>query len=295
MLHLSAPISADNLEAVELFIAENELLHWMTYFDATTQTHRLSGYFSDSAQGLTEYADFHASFAALPSIPFAEMLEDRDWKESYKHHFQPLDFGGLHWVPEWERDRYSVPQGEAVVYLDPGMAFGTGGHETTRLCGRALLEITKIKAASIAREQVIDAGCGSGILALSAKKLGWQRVSGFDIDEESVRVARENAEFNGLQGEVAFSEADLASGLSEEKADLVLANIQSDILMRNAHLLVNAVAPSGALVLSGILAMEADQVAEVFTLKIYELWKHGQFHQMNEGEWACLWWVRPSA
>lgn len=295
MLHLSAPVPADQLEAIELFIAENELLHWMTYFDADARTHRLSGYFSDSAQGLSEYADFHGNFPVLPAVPNTENLEDRDWKESYKLHFHPIDFGGLHWVPEWERAQYAVPQGEAVVYLDPGMAFGTGGHETTRLCGKALLEFTKMKGSAIAEGRVVDAGCGSGILALSAKKLGWQHVSGFDIDEESVRVAIENAAFNGLQDEVAFTEADLASGLCDTSADLVLANIQSDILIRNVHTLVNAVAPTGALVLSGILSMEATQVAEAFTLKIHELWKHGQFHQTQEGEWSCLWWIRPNA
>lgn len=292
MLHLSAPVPTDCLESIELYVAENELLHWMTYFDALSQTHRLSGYFTDSAQGLTEYADFHESFPVLPPVPTAEMLEDRDWKESYKHHFQPLDFGGLHWVPEWERARYITPEGEAVIYLDPGMAFGTGGHETTRLCGRALLEFTKSKGAAIATGQVVDAGCGSGILALSAKKLGWQRVSGFDIDDESVRVARENAQFNGLEKQVAFTEADLSTGLAEVQADLVLANIQSDILIRNVQTLVDSVAPGGALVLSGILSMEAKQVAEVFTVKIYETWKRGQFHQNKEGEWSCLWWVR---
>jgi ribosomal protein L11 methyltransferase len=110
----------------------------------------------------------------------------------------------------------------------------------------------------------LDAGCGSGILALSAALLGYRQVEAFDIDPEAVRVSRENAALNGLGDRVEFSVADLPSGLARGGAGVVLANIQADILMASAGALTGAVARGGALVLSGILAAERDRVLAVF-------------------------------
>jgi ribosomal protein L11 methyltransferase len=112
--------------------------------------------------------------------------------------------------------------------------------------------------------RVIDAGCGSGILALSAARLGFKSVQGFDNDPAAVKVSRENAALNGLGRSVRFFTADLSAGLSSQSAEVILANIQADVLMRTAPILIGAVAPGGALVLSGILAVELDQVRRVF-------------------------------
>ena len=113
--------------------------------------------------------------------------------------------------------------------------------------------------------RVVDAGCGSGILALSAVLLGFGHVSGFDNDPEAVRVSEENAVLNGLAGRVAFRTAGLDDGLAGVQADVLLANIQADVLLRFAPVLVGAVAPGGILVLSGILAQELAQVRAGFT------------------------------
>jgi ribosomal protein L11 methyltransferase len=115
-----------------------------------------------------------------------------------------------------------------------------------------------------ARGRVIDAGCGSGILALSAALLGFKDIAGFDNDPEAVRVSQENAALNSMQGAVTFAVGDLESGLAGKQADLLLANIQADVLMRFAARLVAAVAPGGVLVLSGILAVETDRVRQAF-------------------------------
>ena len=99
--------------------------------------------------------------AVLRSLP------DQDWKDSYKAHFKASRFGRLHWVPEWERKSYSLPPGDVVLWLDPGLAFGTGNHETTRLCCERLVSHAEAAARPGARPvesvRVIDAGCGSGI------------------------------------------------------------------------------------------------------------------------------------
>jgi ribosomal protein L11 methyltransferase len=153
-----------------------------------------------------------------------------------------------------------------VLWLDPGLAFGTGNHETTRLCVERLVALAASDKGPVTsgKRRVIDAGCGSGILALSAALLGFGEISGFDNDTEAVRVSEENASLNGLAGRVRFFTGDLVGGLAGEQADVVLANIQADVLMRFARELVGAVAPGGALVLSGILAHENAQVRTVF-------------------------------
>ena len=188
-------------------------------------------------------------------------MAEGDWRDSYKAHFHAWTFGRLHWVPIWERAAFRLPAGHAVLWLDPGMAFGTGNHETTRLCCERL--VARV-AAGGPPSRVVDAGCGSGILALSAALLGCAEVVAFDNDPEAVRISRENAALNGLDGRVRFSVEDLAGGLAGRPADLLLANIQADVLMRHARELVAAVAPGGALILSGILAAEGAAVQAAF-------------------------------
>jgi ribosomal protein L11 methyltransferase len=142
------------------------------------------------------------------------------------------------------------------------MAFGTGNHETTRLCIERLVEF---EAGGADRAfAVIDAGCGSGILALSAALLGFRDVIGFDNDPEAIRVSIENADLNGLTNAVRFTAAGLPEGLGDGGAGVVLANIQADVLIRHAGALAAAVAPGGLLAMSGILAAEAGGVRDAF-------------------------------
>lgn len=197
------------------------------------------------------------------SEPVLRPLGDADWRDSYKAHFQAWQFDRLHWVPVWERDKFVLPEGDAVLWLDPGLAFGTGNHETTRLCVERLVILAEEHGT---KGRVVDAGCGSGILALSAALLGFKDVTGFDNDPDAVRISEENAALNGLSGRVKFRVADLATGLEglASSVDVLLANIQADVLIRHARELVDAVAPGGSLVLSGILAGENSEVRTTF-------------------------------
>jgi ribosomal protein L11 methyltransferase len=137
---------------------------------------------------------------------------------------------------------------------------------------------------------VIDAGCGSGILALSAALLGYRDVVGFDNDPEAVRVSEENAALNGLTGRVRFETADLETGLAGRQADLLLANIQADVLLRYAAVLIGAVAPGGTLILSGILAGENGQVRAGFE-RAAPGWS---VNARVMGEWSDVVLVRPA-
>lgn len=251
---------------LEELLAEHEEQRLMVLEDKPAGRAWLTGYY----ESLVEAEEHWKHFAGLiddgwlTNEPLVSKLADKDWKESYKEHFKAWQFGRLHWVPVWEREAFRLPPGEQVLWLDPGMAFGTGNHETTRLVVERLVGIATKRGVG---GRVIDAGCGSGILALSAAKLGYAPVVAFDNDPLAVEVSRENAELNGLTGRVDFYVGDLVTGLAGRQAELVLANIQSDVLIRFAPELLAAVAPAGVLVLSGILASELAQVSEAFAAK----------------------------
>ena len=259
LTEVKAVIPAAAAEAVDDFLVESELASWSVLEDVIAKAAWVVGIFAaaDAAQSAWE-AIAGSLPAASVGAPEFKTLSDADWRDSYKAHFHPWQFGRLHWVPVWERAAFTLPEGHAVLWLDPGLAFGTGNHETTRLCCERL--VTWAAETTAGNRRVIDAGCGSGILALSAALLQLGPIEAFDLDPEAVRVAQENAALNDLGSAVEFFTADLEGGLANSLGDLVLANIQSDVLLANVGPLIGAVAPGGTLVLSGILAVELEQV-----------------------------------
>lgn len=267
LFELKIEIPATSTDAADTALLEHGAMNWSVLEDVIAKRAWLVGIGAEEAavrQEWTEVQSWLASAGVTPTeAAAARALGDADWRDSYKAHFRAWQFGRLHWVPIWEKPTFRLPAGEAVLWLDPGLAFGTGNHETTRLCCERLVALAQAPGA-VAAARVIDAGCGSGILALSAALLGFQRVAGFDNDPEAVRVSQENAELNGLGNRVDFFVGDLVSGLAGREADIVLANILADVLIRFARELVGAVAPGGALVLSGILAAENDRVRAAF-------------------------------
>ena len=270
--------------------ADNVLLElglagWSVLEDVVAKRAWIVGIFADNPEVRARWDELQpllvgAGVAALAK-PVHQVLADADWKESYKVHFKAWQFGSLHWVPVWEQASFRLPAGDQVLWLDPGMAFGTGNHETTRLVVERLVKLAEVRGTN---GRVIDAGCGSGILALSAVKLGYHDIVAFDNDSLSVDVSKENAMMNDLAGRVDFFVEDLVSGLAGRKAELVLANIQSDVLMLFKTQLLGAVAPDGVLVLSGILAQELAQVREAFAAAAPE-WA---VDSRVMGEWSDL-------
>lgn len=267
LCEIKIEIPADRADEADQVLLELGIEGWSLLEDAIAKRAWVAGIFSDKPEAKRRWGELSP---LLPGMAVAEpelrVLADGDWRDSYKAHFKAWRFDRLHWVPVWERASFVLPAGDAVLWLDPGMAFGTGNHETTRLCVERLTELEDRRPAGTEkiRRSVIDAGCGSGILALSAAKLGFEDVVGFDNDPEAVRVSEENAELNDLAGQVRFFAGDLSSGLAGRTADVVLANILADVLMKFALELVAAVAPRGTLVLSGILAAESAQVQSAF-------------------------------
>lgn len=196
-------------------------------------------------------------------------VEDQDWVRLTQSQFEPIRIGEKIWVvPSW----HDAPEPDAVVLeLDPGLAFGTGSHPTTRLCMQWLEQNLA------AGETVLDYGCGSGILAIVAKKLGAGDTLGIDIDPNAVEASRYNAERNRV--EAAFT---LPDASSDATYDLVVANILSNPLKLMAAMLSARVRPGGRLVLSGVLERQADEVAAA-----YAPWLKLSVWRAEEG-WVCL-------
>jgi ribosomal protein L11 methyltransferase len=188
---------------------------------------------------------------APPAIECRTAIADTDWVQATQSQFPPTRISDRLWiVPTW----HEPPDPEAIVVrLDPGVAFGTGTHPTTRLCLR-WLDASLRQGAT-----VLDFGCGSGILAIAAAKLGAARVVGIDIDPQALKAARANSESNAILAD--YTDPD---SLEAGTWDVVLANILSNPLMVLAPALLARVAPGGALVLSGVLERQADQVIEAY-------------------------------
>lgn len=286
---IECEIPEELADALEEVLCEQIRSPWSLEQTKKGQPFKLIGFFADAGEAQKAYLMLRESFPALHPEPSPGHLEDRDWQEAYKAFLKPWVFEDLHWVPLWMREDYAVPAGHVAIYLDAGLAFGTGSHETTRLMARRLVGFRDRHKDLFAHKHIIDAGCGSGILALSAARLGATNVFGFDRDPESIKVSRENQQINGIaQESVSFVECGLEEGLAGRQGDLILANIISDVLKIYAEQLVEATAPGGTLALSGILAREIDDVRMCFEASANDVWEGVAVSSCNDGEWADL-------
>src|SRR5271157_2534380 len=185
-----AEIPAGAAEGMELALLESGSGGWTLLEDAVEGRAWIVGIFSAEAEARSRWEELRPALPVAPMDgPRLRALAEADWANSYREHFKAWSFGRLHWVPVWEREGFRLPAGHSVLWLNPGMAFGTGNHETTRLCIERLVEFEAGLAGGAAAAgniRVVDAGCGSGILALSAALLGFSDVSGFDSDAEAV-------------------------------------------------------------------------------------------------------------
>jgi len=211
--------------------------------------------------------------------PVLSTVRLEDWSTSWKVHFKPLRVGRrLLIVPTWEEA--SPDPDDIVLLIDPGMAFGTGGHETTRLC-LELVERIMDGMPTFTTPSLLDLGTGSGILAMAAVRLGADPVSAVDIDPLAIEVTKENLAINNLTGQVECSTTPLESLTGTY--DIILANILAEELVRLAPHLVERLADGGRLVLSGILAEKEQFVLRGFATQPLEY-----LETCREGEWVAL-------
>ena len=212
------------------------------------------------------------------------LVDEADWAEAWKSHFPVLRVGRRLVIrPSWRRHRRAPD--DVVLALDPGMAFGTGLHPTTRLCLAAVESLADRGA--LARARVLDVGCGSGILAIAALKLGAAHATGVDTDPIAIESTARNARMNGLARRVQVRAGSLPSG--EAPFEVVLANLIASVLVQLAGALRDELRPDGMLLASGIFVdREADVRAafEAAGLPVRGRWA--------EGDWVALEAVRPA-
>ena len=202
-------------------------------------------------------------------------VNQEDWESAWKQYFKPVHVTDRIVVkPEWEE--YSPQEGEIVIEIDPGMAFGTGTHETTSMC------INQIEKNLKAGDRVIDIGSGSGILSMAAVLLGAEKATGVDLDPVAVRVALENVELNNLQDKIEILHGNLTDVI-REKADIVVANIMADIILILLEDVREFIKDDGLFISSGIIqekraAVEARLLEKNFSIVEVE----------TKGEWCAI-------
>jgi len=202
-------------------------------------------------------------------------IEDEDWARRSQSGLRSVRVGRLTIAPPW--DTSSADAGTHTVVIDPSTGFGTGHHETTRLCLALLQEI------DLDGRRVIDVGTGSGVLALAAARLGAADVVGIDEDPDALRNAAENVELNDAARTLSLVQADIAAFIGAS-ADVVTANLTAAVLMRNATALATLVAPYGTLIASGFAPDEIESVVAAFKVAIGE----SLVRQIEEGDWAAV-------
>jgi ribosomal protein L11 methyltransferase len=201
-------------------------------------------------------AELTAVFRQPPQF-WLRQIREADWAQAWKAYFKPEQIGKVVIKPSWEE--YHPTGAEVVVELDPGMAFGTGNHPTTRLCLELLQELLTGPVT------MLDLGTGSGILAITGAKLGARLVTASDLDPVAVRAARVNVSANQVEKMVHVVEADLLQGLTGAGYDLVVANIIADIIIKVGPVIPTVLNPGGVFLASGVIAERSAEVTSILT------------------------------
>lgn len=221
------------------------------------------------------------SLSAVGSLEVTTMeIDDQDWVNVWRKYYKPIHTGRIVVVPNWIK--YEPKDSETPIFIDSGMAFGTGEHETTRLCLELLGEL------EVADKEVLDIGTGSGILGIAAAALGAKSVFMSDLDIVAVESAKKNLALNTVVSDVTIKQCDLLSE-TDISGDIVLANITADILIRLSKDIKEHMRPSGYLIISGIIHMRADDVRGAFLSSGLKL-----DTERVDGEWRAMRFVRKS-
>lgn len=287
MLKVECKLDRLKIRIVENILYEISATNWVIITNRNTKESKLQGNFIDSNLATEEINKLQNLLGENLPIFNETHLED-DWMEAYKLHFKPWHYKNFKFVPSWEKEISNFENSNLIISIDPGMAFGTGTHETTRLCLEFLIDQYSSPQEISPNLSLIDIGCGSGILAITAAKLGFKKILGIDNDSDAVENALLNAKKNSLFDSISFKQIELAK-VTNSHYQCVIANIQADVLLLNSSVIINLLCnQNSSLILSGILNYE---VAHVIKAYQKDLTTHGLNCKVVEkslGEWSAL-------
>ncbi|MFZ3057205.1 MAG: 50S ribosomal protein L11 methyltransferase [Smithella sp.] len=246
----------------------------------------LKAYFPQDSRSEKRIAALHKYIESLseifpdfekPSLT-TEIICDPDWGEQWKKYFKPIRVSNNIIVkPTWER--YTPSSRDIVIEIDPGMAFGTGQHASTRMCIEAI-ENVMMKDRSIKEWKVLDVGCGTGILGITAAKMGAQDVICVDIDKKAVEIAGENAAINNVRSSLRILNKNVAA--IDKPRNLIIANLTAKLLLTLRPNLTQLLLPEGYMIISGIIEQDVKNIEEQFIADLLTI-----YQVITEKEWVC--------
>lgn len=265
---LSKPDSLDYADD-EFLSGLDEAVTIKAYFPEERNISELTSLIEEKLKFISQFLEVGEGLVGTSSV------DDEDWSTSWKKYYKPLNLTDrLVIKPSWEN--YESKNKEIVVEMDPGMAFGTGTHETTKMCSVLLEKYVK------PGDTVVDLGCGTGILSIIAAKLGAKAVTAVDIDEVAVRVAKENCEINSVGDKVEVYRG-VIDDLKNEKADIIVANIIANVIIDISGKVSSYLKENGLFITSGIIKERSQEVMETYTKLGF---KCEQFEEL--GEWVAI-------
>ena len=239
------------------------------YFSEGVNISELTSLVEEKLKFISQFLDVGEGFVGTSQV------DDEDWSTSWKKYYKPLNLTDkLVIKPSWEN--YEIKNNEIVVEMDPGMAFGTGTHETTKMCSILLEKYVK------PGNTVVDLGCGTGILSIIAAKFGAKAVTAVDIDEVAVKVAKENCAINGVDNTVVAFRG-IIDDLKKEKSDIIVANIIANVIIDISSKIPSYLKKDGLFITSGIIKERKAEVMEAYTRLGFKC------EQIEElGEWVAI-------
>lgn len=266
---LSKPDTLDYADDEFLSSLDDAAVTIKAYFSEATNIQELTALIEEKLRFISQFLDVGEGFAGTSQI------DDEDWSTSWKKYYKPLNLTDrLVIKPSWEN--YDKKNDEIVIEMDPGMAFGTGTHETTRMCSTLLEKCVK------QGDNVADLGCGTGILSIIAAKLGAKTVTAVDIDDVAARVARENCEINDVDKTVTVLKG-VVDDLPAQKYDVIVANIIAKVIIDISDKVAIHLKKDGLFITSGIIKERKAEVLETYTNMGFKC-----EHIEELGEWVAI-------
>lgn len=252
-------------------------------FDFGHEDVRVIGYFSSEEDINEKISEIEKRLDYVKSLDldtgsleiFKKEVKQENWENEWKKYFNVQKVSNSIVIkPSWEE--YTAKGGEKIIDIDPGMAFGTGTHETTRMCINAIEKYMK------KGDSLIDIGCGSGILSIAAAHLGAEKVIAVDLDKLAVKVSKENVDLNGFSNTIDVRYGDLTDVI-EEKADVIVANIIADIIAKLSENIADFMKEGAYFISSGIINDKKDFVISKLKENNFDI-----IEENNDGEWNCI-------